>query len=75
MSEPKGRGAVWTEERGASAGATREDGASKRPAGERGPAASGATTLPAGLTVLASAEWPADESDALTPLPGFVVSS
>ncbi|HEV2371678.1 MAG TPA: beta-ketoacyl synthase chain length factor, partial [Streptosporangiaceae bacterium] len=47
----------------------------KRPAGERGPAASGATTLPAGLTVLASAEWPADESDALTPLPGFVVSS
>ncbi|HEV2375083.1 MAG TPA: ABC transporter transmembrane domain-containing protein [Streptosporangiaceae bacterium] len=45
--EPQGRGAVWTEEReasAASAGATREDGASGRPGGERaGRASAGAT--------------------------------
>jgi DNA-binding CsgD family transcriptional regulator len=37
-SEPKGRGAAWTEERGATKErrATREGGAFKRPGGERG---------------------------------------
>ena len=36
MSEPRGRRAVWTEERGAQRRATREDGASRRPGDERG---------------------------------------